>query len=79
MIKAVLFDFGQTLVDSADGFRGAEKQAQEKIFRNLSLTSWEEFLSNYRRIRKDFHAKSQLSRKAIWEEVYWYYCREPEM
>ena len=29
MIRAVLFDFGQTLVDSADGFRLAEKKAQE--------------------------------------------------
>jgi len=28
MIKAILFDFGQTLVDAADGFRAAEKAAQ---------------------------------------------------
>ena len=28
MIKAILFDWGQTLVDSAQGFRAAEKQAQ---------------------------------------------------
>jgi len=28
MIKAVIFDFGQTLVDSGDGFRRAEKEAQ---------------------------------------------------
>ena len=32
MIKAILFDFGQTLVDSADGFRAAETIAKEKIF-----------------------------------------------
>jgi hypothetical protein len=25
MIRAIVFDFGQTLVDSADGFRTAEK------------------------------------------------------
>ena len=43
-IKAVLFDFGQTLADSADGFRAAEKQAQEKIFKSLALTEWEEFV-----------------------------------
>ena len=30
MIKAIIFDFGQTLVDSADGFRSAEKIAKEK-------------------------------------------------
>lgn len=75
-IKVVLFDFGQTLADSADGFRAAEKTAQEKIFKNLALTEWEEFLQNYRRIRADFHAKSNLSRFNIWREVYWYYCRD---
>jgi putative hydrolase of the HAD superfamily len=75
-IKAVLFDFGQTLADSADGFRSAEKDAQQKIFKSLALTEWEEFLQNYRRIRTEFHAKSKLSRFDIWQEVYWYYCRE---
>ena len=28
VIKAVIFDFGQTLVDSIDGFKSAEKEAQ---------------------------------------------------
>ena len=76
MIKAALFDFDQTLVDSADGFRRAEKQAQKKIFQDLAITSWDDFLSAYRRTRKQFHAESRLSRKALWEEVYWYYCRQ---
>ena len=31
MIKAVIFDFGQTLVDSANGFRAAEKQVEKKM------------------------------------------------
>lgn len=75
MIKAVLFDFGQTLVDSADGFRVAEKEIQTKIFRDLTLPSWEKFLANYRRIRKEYHAYSNFSRKAIWQEVYLYYNR----
>lgn len=79
MIKAVLFDFTQTLVDSADGFRAAEKQAQDRIFRDLSLTSREEFLSNYRKIRKEFHSRSNFSRKAMWQEVYWYYCHESDL
>lgn len=79
MIRAILFDFGQTLVDSANGFRAAEKEAQTKIFSNLSLTLWDEFLSNYRRIRKEFHAKSIFSRKSIWNEVYFYYCLEPDL
>jgi putative hydrolase of the HAD superfamily len=78
MIKAVLFDFDQTLVNSGDGFRSAEKQAQKKIFKDLAITSWDDFLSTYRRLRKQFHAESNLSRKALWEEVYWQYCRQSD-
>jgi FMN phosphatase YigB (HAD superfamily) len=55
MIKAVIFDFGQTLVDSADGFRKAEKEAQDRLFKDLSLTLKDKFLDNYRRIRQQFH------------------------
>ena len=76
MIKAVLFDFDQTLVNSGEGFRSAEKQVQKKIFKDLAITSWDDFLSSYRRLRKQFHAESNLSRKALWEEVYWQYCRQ---
>ncbi len=76
MIKAVIFDFGQTLVDSAEGFRSAEKQVEKKIFKDLALTSWQEFLEIYRKIRKQFHEKSNFSRKALWQEAYWYYCRQ---
>ncbi len=79
MIKAVLFDFGQTLVDSANGFRTAEKEAQTRIFSDVSLTSWKNFLSNYRRIRKEFHSRSQFSRKSIWQEIYFYYCLAPDL
>jgi len=79
MIKAVLFDFGQTLVDSGNGFRAAEKEVQTRIFSGLSLTSWETFLSNYRRIRKEFHSRSQFSRKSIWQELYFYYCLSPDL
>lgn len=76
MIKAVIFDFGQTLVDSAEAFRAAEKQAEKRIFDSLALTSWREFLENYRKIRKQFHEKSNFSRKALWQEVYRHYCRQ---
>jgi HAD superfamily hydrolase (TIGR01549 family) len=74
MIKAVIFDFGQTLVDSADGFRRAEKEAQDKLFKGLSLTLKDKFLENYRRIRKQFHERSNFSRKSFWNEVYYYHC-----
>ena len=78
MIKAVIFDFGQTLVDSADGFRAAEKQAQDKLFAILGLTIREDFLTIYRRLRKAFHGRSDFSRNSLWREVLYYYCVAPE-
>ncbi len=78
MIKAVIFDFGQTLVNSADGFRTAEKQAQNKLFAILGLTVREDFLALYRRLRKEFHARSDFSRSSLWQEVFYYYCVAPE-
>ena len=78
MIKAILFDFGQTLVDSADGFRTAEKQAQNKLFANLGLTIREDFVAIYRRLRKEFHGRSDFSRNSLWREVFYYYCLAPE-
>jgi HAD superfamily hydrolase (TIGR01549 family) len=74
MIKAVIFDFGQTLVDSAAGFRKAEKEAQDKLFKNLSLSDHENFLSIYRRLRQEFHDRSEFSRRSLFNEVYYYYC-----
>lgn len=76
IIKAILFDFGQTLVDAADGFRAAEKAAQSKLFANMSLTLYEDFMANYRRIRKEFHDTSNFSRISLWQEMYFYYCLE---
>jgi len=78
MLKAVIFDFGQTLVDSADGFRTAEKEAQGKIFTHLGLSLRDDFLANYRRIRKTFHDRSNFSRNLIWHEIYHYYCLTPD-
>ena len=78
MIKAVIFDFGQTLVDSADGFRAAEKQAQDKLFAILGLTVREDFMAIYRRLRKEFHGRSDFSRNSLWREVLYYYCVAPE-
>ena len=79
MIEAILFDFGQTLVDSSGGFRQAEKEAQHKIFKNLGVESWAEFLANYRRFRRDFHARSIFSRVAVWQEAYIHYEQEPDL
>jgi FMN phosphatase YigB (HAD superfamily) len=78
MIKAVIFDFGQTLVDSANGFRQAEKEAQEKLFGHLALSLREKFTERYRQIRKNFHDRSNFSRRAMWRDVYHYYCLMPD-
>ena len=72
-IRAVLFDFGQTLVDSADAFRMAEKDAKDRLFAALKAEAggpdWEAFLPLYRGIRKKFHQKFEFSRPAIWQAV----------
>jgi HAD superfamily hydrolase (TIGR01549 family) len=78
MIKAVIFDFGQTLVNSANGFRAAEKEAQAKLFSNFGLTIQEEFLTTYRRLRKELHEQSNFSRKFLFHELYYYYCLSPD-
>ncbi len=73
MIKAILFDFGQTLVDSADAFRAAEKEAKNRLFSHMESgpggPSWDVFLPRYRSIRKEFHQDSNFSRQAIWQAV----------
>ena len=82
MIKAIIFDFGQTLVDSADGFRSAEKIAKEKIFSNMfpyaNEDLWQTFLTEYRLIRKSYHAKSNFSRFAIWQAVHDWFNRRAD-
>jgi len=78
MIKAIVFDFGQTLVNSADGFRAAEKASQANLFLNLGLTIQEDFLTIYRRLRKELHGQSNFSRKFLFHEVYYYYCLTPD-
>ncbi len=69
MAKAVIFDFGQTLVDSADGFRTAEREAQDRIFAALEGVARNRFIDVYRRVRKAHHERSRLSRRAIWRSV----------
>ena len=77
MIKAVIFDFGQTLVDSADGFRAAEKEVQAKIFSDLvsisEIGSREAFLDVYRQIRTKNHDNAIFSRVDTWQAVYRHY------
>jgi len=78
VIKAVIFDFGQTLVDAANGFREAEKLAQKKLFADPGLSRQEDFLTTYRRIRKELHDRSNFSRKSLWQAVYQFYGLKPD-
>ncbi len=78
MIRAIVFDFGQTLVDSADGFRTAEKETQQKASAALGPADDEVFLATYREIRSRFHARSDFSRKRILEELFRHYGRKPD-
>lgn len=75
MIQAVVFDFGQTLVDSADGFRAAEKELQQKAVMLLPPSLREGFLDVYRQIRARLHDRSLFSRKVLLEEVFGHYGR----
>jgi HAD superfamily hydrolase (TIGR01549 family) len=65
MIRAVVFDFGQTLVDSAGGFRAAEKQLQARILAALPNVASEEFVEYYRQQRTEFQRGSDFSRKSL--------------
>lgn len=78
MIKAFICDFGQTLVDSSEGFRRAEKELQSGIFEDIGLASREDFISNYRRLRKEFHDISNFSRRAVSKAVYCHFRRSPD-
>jgi putative hydrolase of the HAD superfamily len=75
MIEAILFDFGQTLVDSSEGFRTAERNAQQKVFAELDACAWDEFIDRYRRTRKAKQDQSRFSRVEIWRSVYESFCR----
>jgi putative hydrolase of the HAD superfamily len=77
MIKAMIFDFGQTIADSAAGFREAEKKAKVKVFSYLGITSLNDFLPEYRRLRSTFHEKSEFSRKKLWCHVCEYFGVKP--
>jgi HAD superfamily hydrolase (TIGR01549 family) len=79
-MKAILFDFGQTLVNSADGFKTAEKDAKEKLYADLDpeKVSWDAFLGEYRKLRKAFHQESNFSRPAIWQAVYDAFACKPD-
>ena len=79
MIKAVVFDLTQTLINSADGFRAAEKAAQKQISDDLNPSSHDDFMAIYRQVRARFHNASKTSRIDIWSEVYRQHERQPDI
>lgn len=77
MIRGILFDFAQTLGNAANGFRLAEKEAQQRIHTQLGLSAREDFLTDYRRFRKQFHEKSLFSRIDMWNKLFIHYGKKP--
>ena len=73
-IQAVIFDFGQTLVDSADGFRRAEKEAQEKALRGPGAFAAGPVPGELPPHPQPVPRTLQFSRRAMWQELYHYYC-----
>ncbi len=69
MLKAVLFDFDQTLVNSADGFRSAEHWVQRSLFDWLGLSSWDDFVALYRRLRTEVGGNSPAHKVRQWIQV----------
>jgi len=65
-IKAVIFDFVQTLGTAAEGYKAAENNSQTKLFEKLSLSDWERYKEIYRKERKDHFLRSDFSRKNVW-------------
>jgi HAD superfamily hydrolase (TIGR01549 family) len=79
VIDAILFDFGQTLVNSADGFRAAEREAQRKLIMALGDVPWDQFIDCYRETRKRLHDQWRISRVDLWRTVYAAFEREPDL
>jgi len=78
MIKAILFDFGQTLVDASSGFKLGEKNAQQRIFKDLGLNDWESFIRIYRNERNKHHREKIFNRVPFWRAIYIHYGVEPD-
>ena len=65
-IKAIIFDFVQTLGSAAEGYKAAETNSQEKLFKKLELSDWDRYKEIYRRERKEHFLRSDFSRKNVW-------------
>ena len=68
-IKAIIFDFMQTLVSSAEAYKAAEKKSQKKLFDKLELRDWNYYKELYRKERKEHFLRSDFSRKNVWKKL----------
>ncbi len=66
MIKAIVFDFVQTLGSAADGYKDAEKKSQKKLYEKLGINDWDKYMDLYREERKQHFLRSDFSRKNVW-------------
>lgn len=69
MIKALIFDFVQTLGDAASGYKDGEKNAQKKLIEKLGITDTETFMEHFREIRKKHFLAADFNRKNQWLEL----------
>ena len=77
-IKAVIFDFVQTLGTAAEGYKAAEKNSQEKLYEKLKIDDWDSYKDIYRKERKEHFLKSDFSRKNVWLKICSIYKLEPD-
>jgi len=78
MLKAVILDFDQTVVNSAEGFRTAEHWLQRMIFEFLQLPEWESFINVYRSFRGVGPADTPESKCEQWKDVCRHFKKEAD-
>ncbi len=78
MLKAIIFDFVQTLGTAADGYRDAEKNSQKKLFEKIGRPCWDEYIELYRNERKEHFLRSDFSRKNVWISLCSHFKAEPD-
>ena len=72
MLKAVLFDFDQTVINSVEGFRSAEHWLQGELSDFLQLADWESFIAAYRAFRGKESADTPEQKAEQWKA----FCRQ---
>ena len=77
-IKAIIFDFVQTLGTASEGYKAAEANSQKKLFDKLELTDWDGYKELYRKERKEHFLRSDFSRKNVWLKLCSEYSRQAD-